>query len=1110
MCAIYLFVCVEIVAGDFLGWTPGPPGWPVDGGFIRPHPSGSNASPWIPRVSSELSLTNDTFDGKANLVVLVYQGFGVLGIPHIQISPEVIHVSCGEHEVSSVVNKLKSVPGVVWIERRKHAKLMNLFSRSTIGSWKMGVNMDPFDWPLTGKGQLVGVGDTGLDYNSCYFSDDVVPPTMVRDYVTTSDNGHRKIRAYWGFMDYRDGDADHGTHVSGTVAGQLKPSRQLSAFNGIAPDSRIVFTDLVCQSSGGCAKPSNIPESVWPCAGSCAPDGYVHAPLSQLVYLSWFYAQGARISSNSWGGSSMEYTVWSSRFDDAVKQTNMLVLFAAGNANMDPGHLLGDTCNAKNVLCVGASSSGSGANKFIVGNVVDYNSKMVYMSSYMQQHDGCTPTDTRQTCVFYRSLTTSAQACATTGLCGATTQWCGCNVASLKGGVWNVGEYACPSCVYNVFVSSLNSTVTHVQSMAQFSSRGPNKDNRIKPDVVAPGDQVASSRSYTTLADRCGFGKTSSQSWAGYLTPMSGTSMATPIVAGYAALIREWLATYYPNPVGITLGATPISDPPASLMKALIINSAEQMTGLYWNAEQPGWVQLATTYQDFVQGFGLVQMERLIARNVSYPEPRTLVLAQENIVLSTGQSALFSYTMYCSYLCDLSITMAYTDLQGTPGSTTTLVNDLDLTVAKGPQTWRGNFMWKLDPDRINNVEKVIIRDASPGIYTISVNAFRTVDPQSFSIVATATARYIDDACPIGTSIFRGGCLPCRAGTFTSAKNSLTCLPCPIGTFSDVQSGFCQPCQSGTYACEGRCISCSPGTFSAMPKSSMCLDCAAGTFSVGGASTCPPCPNGTFSDNAASSCTLCPAGTYSNGVDCIECQAGSYAPSGSSKCLACQTGSYSPARAGACLICPAGTISVSSGCNPCSAGFYSPMGSTTCTRCPDGSISPSGSGNCTHCQVGMETKDGIVCTKCSPGAAAVDGVCAKCPPGTFSGTTMTRCAPCPRGTYSTEGAYQCLTCPIGTYAWNGSDTCISCVPWTTSSEKSDHCDPCPCKGTTWAGKCVSCDTESGSSTPLLVVGMLAGLCVLLSIPVLVWIAKKIRACRSRRRGEGDDVQLVVMS
>src|SRR5436190_14342827 len=69
--------------------------------------------------------------------------------------------------------------------------------------------------------------------------------------------------------------------------------------------------------------------------------------------------------------------------------------------------------------------------------------------------------------------------------------------------------------------------------MAAFSSRGPTSNTRFKPDVVAPGTSILSAHSRIAPVDRR-FGTSSDPDWMFD----SGTSMATPLVAGCVAVLR--------------------------------------------------------------------------------------------------------------------------------------------------------------------------------------------------------------------------------------------------------------------------------------------------------------------------------------------------------------------------------------------------------------------------------------------------------------------------------------------------------------------------------------------------------------------------------------------
>lgn len=98
--------------------------------------------------------------------------------------------------------------------------------------------------------------------------------------------------------------------------------------------------------------------------------------------------------------------------------------------------------------------------------------------------------------------------------------------------------------------------VPQADRLAEFSSRGPNNDFWIKPEITAPGVNIYSA---TILAGPYAGGGMPDPS--GY-TVASGTSMATPHVAGAVALIRQAHPTW-----------TPVQ------IKAALVNTARLMPG---------------------------------------------------------------------------------------------------------------------------------------------------------------------------------------------------------------------------------------------------------------------------------------------------------------------------------------------------------------------------------------------------------------------------------------------------------------------------------------------------------------------------------------------------
>lgn len=95
-------------------------------------------------------------------------------------------------------------------------------------------------------------------------------------------------------------------------------------------------------------------------------------------------------------------------------------------------------------------------------------------------------------------------------------------------------------------------------TVASFSSRGPTVYGKEKPDILAPGVNIISLRSPNSYIDKL---QKSSRVGSHYFI-MSGTSMATPICAGIAALILQQNPDLTPDEV-----------------KELLKNGADKWTG---------------------------------------------------------------------------------------------------------------------------------------------------------------------------------------------------------------------------------------------------------------------------------------------------------------------------------------------------------------------------------------------------------------------------------------------------------------------------------------------------------------------------------------------------
>lgn len=293
-----------------------------------------------------------------------------------------------------------------------------------------------------------------------------------------------------------------------------------------------------------------------------------------------------------------------------------------------------------------------------------------------------------------------------------------------------------PGVAKNVVTVGATGPGMSAQDMMSFSSHGPTDDGRIKPDVTICGGSIFSADMGTACST----------------VSMSGTSMATPGMAGALSLVRQYFVDGF-YPLGYAdAGSSYI--PSAALMKAILINSAENMTGAYTANSGSGHADIPT----FGQGWGRVNLDKALYFD---GDSRKLYVVDNRTGIGTGSSA--DYIVSCGDSSEpLEVTLVWTDPPAIPAASITLINDLNLTVTDGTTVYKGNVYTNGfsvpggSYDARNNAECVNIQTPVLGAYTITVDGFNVPDgPQNFALVVTGGMSFSDGVIALDSAAY--GC-----------------------------------------------------------------------------------------------------------------------------------------------------------------------------------------------------------------------------------------------------------------------------------------------------------------------------------------------------------------
>ena len=401
-------------------------------------------------------------------------------------------------------------------------------------------------------------------------------------------------------------------------------------FRGVAPGARVFF-----QSNET--------------ADSLMTGGAYVPPLLDPVFEE-AYAAGARIHSNSWGGAdsitaksaiyslsawSIDRFVWSHR--------DFLPLFAAGNAGTDNdadnvgdlGTLISVPAMAKNCLTVGAAET----YRPPIGNGYDADGvpAPVLNSVYLR----------------------------TGG-------------AALRGDA----------------LGSAPGDNPDRRGVAVFSCRGPLPDGRVKPDLIAPGTQIVSARLTDLTHDHALLADPATEEEQELYIAFDGTSMATPLAAGSAAVARQWCRE-----------ALGVDDPGQALLRALLLLGSQSIYPGQFGEEVNR--EIPSSAPNGAEGFGLLSLPRAFA-------------AAHTETFDSGETGFArDFPVEVSAEGTLRAVLTWVDYPAQLYAARTLVNDLDIELldADGAVVAYPNGL--AGPDRVNVAERIEAK-VVPGTYTLRV------------------------------------------------------------------------------------------------------------------------------------------------------------------------------------------------------------------------------------------------------------------------------------------------------------------------------------------------------------------------------------------------------
>jgi hypothetical protein len=647
-----------------------------------------------------------------------------------------------------------AMPEVLWVDRFDGAPLRDATTEAARIAQAFSLSPGAGELALfsaaglSGADVTVNVIDGGLAMRTCFFNESGA--SFAFDAMNAA---ARKVIYYdstYGDTSEKPGDT-HGTSMAAIATGVALDSFPLASesnrHRGVAHASKLVFTDI----DAGQGK---------------------FAPTNFSVLFQAGVAAGATIFSCSFSDDTLTYTEQDRQIDlFANRHPTSLVVASAGNGEPI-------SWAAKNVLVVGASLTSVAARQTICGRqrfLVYVNGsprleifgtqgtrgRAIFLNETLARRvvysaalsSPCTQADLGSVDVFDRFVLVDrsprcsvAQMMRLLELNGAAGGLLVHNDTSTF--VYDLGELATLSIYTWVFSQAdgglvkqaivrgddvrlyvrfdLNVRCTATASeepgaLSSFSSRGPLADRRLAPHIVAVGESL---RTMSALGEQCGNNA---------MILQTGTSPATALVAGAAALVRQYFGDGF-FPTG-SRNAANRRTASGALVRAVLIHA-----GVPRERE-------ATPNTNV--GFGHLRLQRALKIGSRGPSAMFLVDGEQPVsgtvrqrhfcVRVTGDAGIVTEPLRAS--------LVWTDPAGMSAmATTVLLNNLDLTLtnARTNETFIGNgALYGGVADRANNLEQATVPGSLLEVghtWRVTVHAinFAAATSQAFALFVTGS------------------------------------------------------------------------------------------------------------------------------------------------------------------------------------------------------------------------------------------------------------------------------------------------------------------------------------------------------------------------------------